>query len=573
MLSIAFLVKLFVFNEIAYQNGNHMRKFTFSLLLLASTLAVAQAPQGFNYQTVVRNATGEVIANQNVKFMVRITDITGGTIFYSEPHVLTTNSVGLINFIVGDGTTLVGEFEQIPWSEGNLYLDIFLDPTGGNEFVFMGSSPLQSVPYALFAASGNEGPQGEVGPQGPPGPLVPGTNGQTLRHNGTDWVSNSILFNSGTNVGVGTTTPPARFTVSGNLANPTIPSATSSAILRIGNVSYPQEGIDIGHMSGSPYSGWIQVGYNGVAEPLSLQPLGGSLGIGTIAPTQTLDVNGLVRIRGGSPGTGKILTSAADGTASWQTPPQGSNWTVSGQDIYRLTGNVGVGTVSPTAKFDVAGGDPTEEQPIFAVRNNDGQIVFAVYQSGVRVYVDDAVGKSSRGGFAVGGLVDQTKASQEYFRLTPDSVRIFIREGANKSSRGGFAVGTLVDQTKTGATDLFYVSRDSARIYFDDSPAKSSRGGFAVGGLVDQTKSSSSFMFITPENYLIGQQAGANLTTGGVYNSFLGYQAGLSTTIGKSNIFVGFKSGYSNLGGTGNLGSYNFFAGNESGYANTTWMG
>jgi len=43
----------------------------------------------------------------------------------------------------------------------------------------------------------------------------------------------------------------------------------------------------------------------------------GNLGIGNITPTQMLDVNGSVRIRGGLPAAGKILQSDASGNASW----------------------------------------------------------------------------------------------------------------------------------------------------------------------------------------------------------------------------------------------------------------
>jgi hypothetical protein len=44
----------------------------------------------------------------------------------------------------------------------------------------------------------------------------------------------------------------------------------------------------------------------------------GRTAIGHGSPTQMLDVNGQVRIRGGSPAAGRVLTSAADGTATWQ---------------------------------------------------------------------------------------------------------------------------------------------------------------------------------------------------------------------------------------------------------------
>ncbi len=47
----------------------------------------------------------------------------------------------------------------------------------------------------------------------------------------------------------------------------------------------------------------------------------GDVGIGTNAPTASLDVNGSIRIRGGAPERGKMLTATdADGNAIWATP-------------------------------------------------------------------------------------------------------------------------------------------------------------------------------------------------------------------------------------------------------------
>jgi hypothetical protein len=48
------------------------------------------------------------------------------------------------------------------------------------------------------------------------GALPIGTSGQTLRHDGTNWVANSTVFNNGTNVGVGTTAPTAKLDVDGS---------------------------------------------------------------------------------------------------------------------------------------------------------------------------------------------------------------------------------------------------------------------------------------------------------------------------------------------------------------------
>jgi hypothetical protein len=98
---------------------------------------------------------------------------------------------------------------------------------------------------------------------------------------------------------------------------------------------------------------------------------GGNVGIGTISPTQKLDVNGQIRIRGGSPGAGKILISGADGTATWGTAADSSKWiSGTGDDIYRASGNVGIGTTSP--------GYP------LTVNRNDAGIGFALLRAGVQ---------------------------------------------------------------------------------------------------------------------------------------------------------------------------------------------
>jgi hypothetical protein len=42
-----------------------------------------------------------------------------------------------------------------------------------------------------------------------------------------------------------------------------------------------------------------------------------NVGIGTSIPTTKLDINGQIRMRGGSPGAGKYLIGDATGIASW----------------------------------------------------------------------------------------------------------------------------------------------------------------------------------------------------------------------------------------------------------------
>ena len=51
-----------------------------------------------------------------------------------------------------------------------------------------------------------------------------------------------------------------------------------------------------------------------------LQKATGNVGIGTISPTAKIEVTGQVKITGGSPGAGKVLTSDSAGLASWGAP-------------------------------------------------------------------------------------------------------------------------------------------------------------------------------------------------------------------------------------------------------------
>lgn len=227
----------------------------------------------------------------------------------------------------------------------------------------------------------------------------------------------------------------------------------------------------------------------------------------------------------------------------------------------------------------------TDDDPIFVVRNKAGQIVFAVYQTGVRVFVEDSpIVKGAKGGFAIGGLTNQAKTgSAEYMRITSDSARIYINETTTKGAKGGFAIGGLTNQAKTVvARDLMYVAPDSTRIYVNETVTKGAKGGFAIGGLTNQAKDNASqFLSLTPENYLIGKDAGKNITTG-KYNSFIGYQSGYNNKEGYKNYFIGYSSGYNNLSGVSNIyvgdstgfsnttGKFNIFMGNQSGFTNTT---
>jgi uncharacterized protein (TIGR02145 family) len=129
-----------------------MKKLYLIIALIATTVILAQAPQGFNYQATVRNNSGQLVLNQNVlvKFNIYQNSATG-TLVYSENQSATTDDLGHINLVVGQGTATTATFSTINWGSGSYYLGIELN--SGNCYLTMGTTQLLSVPYALYANS------------------------------------------------------------------------------------------------------------------------------------------------------------------------------------------------------------------------------------------------------------------------------------------------------------------------------------------------------------------------------------------------------------------------------------
>ncbi|HLP21823.1 MAG TPA: hypothetical protein VK174_16030, partial [Chitinophagales bacterium] len=146
-----------------------------SLLLTLTLLCVcavtfASVATGFNYQAVVRDASGNVIQNQPVsfRFTIRDTDPMGAIVFQQTDTVI-PNSFGIITVIVGGGTIVTGTLGGIDWANGNKFMQVETDLLGGTNYIDMGTTQMMSVPMAMYAAtsgSSTPGPQGPVGAVG-----------------------------------------------------------------------------------------------------------------------------------------------------------------------------------------------------------------------------------------------------------------------------------------------------------------------------------------------------------------------------------------------------------------------
>ncbi len=268
-----------------------------TLLVAAFIVAgvFAQAPNKMSYQAVIRDAGGALVASHAVGVKVSVLQgSSSGTAVYVEIHAATTNANGLVSLEIGGGTAITGTVAGIDWATGPYFIKTETDPAGGVSYSITGTSELLSVPYALSAGNSK------------------------WSANGND-ISNT---NSG-NVGIGTARPAAKLDIAGGNWDLT----NTEGDFRVGDSLYRLKigvAVDGG---GAGDAGIMQYGQAGGYNVLSLGAQGHKIlyvngttqrvGIGTDAPSSSLDVHGSFSLLDGSQGTGKILTSDANGLATW----------------------------------------------------------------------------------------------------------------------------------------------------------------------------------------------------------------------------------------------------------------
>lgn len=139
----------------------------------------------------------------------------------------------------------------------------------------------------------------------------------------------------------------------------------------------------------------------------------------------------------------------------------------------------------PVDKLGVTGKTTNLEEALFEVKNQAGNTVFAVYNEGVRIYVEDGA-KGSKGGFAIGGFdVAKGTPGQEYFTVDPGTIKMFIKNDipAVKGEKGGFSIGGYGGAKGGPIQKYMRISNDSTRFFVNDDPLqKGEKGGFSIGG-------------------------------------------------------------------------------------------
>jgi len=500
-----------------------MKRVTINILLsmLFCNVVIAQVSNGFNYQAVIRNTSGELVVNQSINVEVSIIGgISSETILFTETHTATTDNYGRVNLLIGKGNAQYGDFSQINWSENDLFVNVKIDL--GSGYTDMGTVQLLSVPYAMHANSSNNA--ASLGANG-----VYSTNTDTLfvvkDHSGNVVFA---VFPDGAQVIVNETAKGkvGGFAVSGRS---------------------PSKAIDLDILKITPDSTRIYVNDTATAK--------GKVG--------GFAVSG----RSPSKGSSKdILFVTADSTRIFVNENIGTKakvggFAVSGRspskaatyDYLQVTRDSTRIYIAETATKGKVGG--------FAVSGRSpskgtSEHMFITTTDSTRVFTKDTVG-----GFAV---QDKSNGSNSnYMKLTP--LNYFI----------GHESGELVKQNPT------YPDRGKYNTFFGYNAGKKNTFGYNnifmgyQAGYSNSDGNDNIFLGISAgyynvnssDNIFIGNFAGFNTEaddpTFGSENVFIGSNAGYSNLEGYDNVYIGAKSGEDNLNGRGNV-FVGGFAGNSN---------
>lgn len=345
----------------------------------------AQAPEGFNYQAVIKNSGGQAVANQSVSLRFTIRDgSASGTIVYRETQTKTTSAAGLVSAVVGSGTLVNGAYPSTSVFAGTkLFFQVEVDPAGGSSYTDLGATQIVSVPFANYANGASSASTATTATTATtanalsssatisPAQITAGgaASDQYLKWNGTAWTpsavsespwiknSNDIYYNSG-NVGIGTTSPASPFHLKGNGSIGRMEFASTGSY---GDwFSFYNKSRYIGYLGNYNDTSGLDFGTSGYGTKLSLVTAAsprltintnGQIGIGTTSPNTLVDMyssnqTAVLNVKtGNSTLSSKVVTSNSSGNTmeltKWGTSASGTTNGWSNTSMGSLTNDVG----------------------------------------------------------------------------------------------------------------------------------------------------------------------------------------------------------------------------------------
>jgi hypothetical protein len=121
-------------------------------LFISVPKGYAQESAFLNFQITVKDNNSNVLTNKTVGARIRIIN-SASKVYYEEKHTPTTNARGLASLNIGNGTSKVGVFSNIPFGgTERLLVRVDIDANGGSSYTIVSINPINTtVPTALYA--------------------------------------------------------------------------------------------------------------------------------------------------------------------------------------------------------------------------------------------------------------------------------------------------------------------------------------------------------------------------------------------------------------------------------------